>query len=116
MKDSHYDVIGVGIGPFNLGLAALLEENTELKAGYYDKTEVFQCHPGMLLEQSDLQVPFLADLVTLADPTSKYSFLNYLHAHNRMYQFYFFKRFDVPRVEYNDYCQWVVSELSTLLF
>ncbi|MDV2886602.1 SidA/IucD/PvdA family monooxygenase [Alkalihalophilus pseudofirmus] len=116
MKDSHYDVIGVGIGPFNLGLAALLEENTEIKAVFFDKTEVFQWHPGMLLEQSDLQVPFLADLVTLADPTSKYSFLNYLHVHNRMYQFYFFKRLDVPRVEYNDYCQWVVSELSTLHF
>ncbi|MDV2685822.1 SidA/IucD/PvdA family monooxygenase [Alkalihalophilus lindianensis] len=116
MKDSHYDVIGVGVGPFNLGLAALLEERTDKKAVFFDKSEVFQWHPGMLLEQSDLQVPFLADLVTLANPTSQYSFLNYLHVHNRMFQFYFFKRFDVPRLEYNDYCKWVVSELGNLQF
>ena len=32
----------------------------------------------MLLEDSTLQTPFMSDLVTLADPTSPYSFLNYL--------------------------------------
>ncbi|WP_100371764.1 lysine N(6)-hydroxylase/L-ornithine N(5)-oxygenase family protein [Bacillus sp. FJAT-45037] len=112
----HVDVLGVGVGPFNLGLAALLDEKTEKKAIFFDKTEVFEWHPGMLLEQSDLQVPFLADLTTMANPMSRYTYLNYLHVHNRMFQFYFFKRFDVPRIEYNAYCKWVVSQLATCQF
>ena len=43
---------------------------------------------GMMLEGTHLQVPFLADLVTLADPTSPYSFLNYLKEKGRLYPFY----------------------------
>ena len=76
-----YDIIGVGIGPFNLGLAALtqpLVDSGEISAAFFDKRPAFCWHPGLLLEESTIQVPFLADLVTLADPTSAYSFLNYL--------------------------------------
>jgi L-lysine 6-monooxygenase (NADPH-requiring) len=39
--------------------------------------------------EAEIQVPFLADLVTLADPTSPYTFLNYLHEQGRLYRFYF---------------------------
>ncbi|TWI54457.1 lysine N(6)-hydroxylase/L-ornithine N(5)-oxygenase family protein [Halalkalibacter nanhaiisediminis] len=112
----QYDVVGIGIGPFNLGLAALAEEGTSLKTAFFDKTQVFQWHPGMLLERSDLQVPFLADLVTFANPMSHYTFLNYIHQQNRMFQFYFFKRFDIPRREYSDYCAWVASQLDNCHF
>ena len=31
----------------------------------------FDWHPGMLLDDATLQVPFMADLVTMADPTSR---------------------------------------------
>ncbi len=84
------DVIGIGIGPFNLGLAALLEEKTNVKSAFFDETNVFQWHPGMLLDGTDLQVPFLADLVSFANPTSKYTFLNYAHVHDRLMSFFFF--------------------------
>ncbi|WP_078379729.1 lysine N(6)-hydroxylase/L-ornithine N(5)-oxygenase family protein [Sutcliffiella halmapala] len=111
-----YDCIGVGIGPFNLGLAALLDNQDSIKAIFFDKAECFEWHPGMLIEEADLQVPFLADLVTFADPTSKYSFLNYVHKQNRLYQFYFFKRFDIPRREYNLYAKWVADQLKACHF
>ncbi len=42
----------------------------------------------MLIEGVTLEVPFLADLVTLADPTSPYSFLNYVRERDRIYEFY----------------------------
>ncbi|UCZ54041.1 SidA/IucD/PvdA family monooxygenase [Bacillus shivajii] len=111
-----YDVIGIGIGPFNLGMAALLEDEDKVNAMFFDETPVFNWHPGMLIEGADLQVPFLADFVTFADPTSRFSFLNYLHEQNRLYQFYFFNRFDIPRREYNDYAQWVASQLTNCMF
>ncbi|MFP3441373.1 SidA/IucD/PvdA family monooxygenase, partial [Pantoea sp. SIMBA_133] len=65
---------------------------------------------------ADLQVPFLADLVTIADPKSPYTFINYLHEHDRLYQFYFFNKLDIPRKEYNAYTRWVASRLSNCFF
>ncbi|MBZ5751686.1 MULTISPECIES: lysine N(6)-hydroxylase/L-ornithine N(5)-oxygenase family protein [Metabacillus] len=109
------DVIGVGIGPFNLGLAALLEK-TDCTFMCFEQKSKFDWHPGMLLEGTTLQVPFMADLVTMVDPTSPYSFLNYLHEHERLYQFYFFEKFQIPRNEYNHYCQWVADRLNSLQF
>lgn len=109
------DIIGIGVGPFNLGLAALLEKTDSTYMCFEQKLK-FDWHPGMLLEGTTLQVPFMADIVTMVDPTSPYSFLNYLHEHERLYQFYFFEKFHIPRNEYNHYCQWVANSLSGLQF
>ncbi|WP_128895899.1 lysine N(6)-hydroxylase/L-ornithine N(5)-oxygenase family protein [Longirhabdus pacifica] len=111
-----YDVIGIGIGPFNLGLAAMMEPLNEVDAIFFEQKPNFAWHEGMLLDGTTLQVPFLADVVTMADPTSPYTFLNYLHQHQRLYQFYFMESFLVPRQEYNHYGQWVASKLSNVQF
>ncbi|RDI42240.1 lysine N(6)-hydroxylase/L-ornithine N(5)-oxygenase family protein [Falsibacillus pallidus] len=105
------DIIGIGIGPFNLGLAALLED-TEIKAEFFDQSPEFKWHPGMLIDGTDLQVPIIADLVTFANPQSKFTFLNYLHTKNRLYKFFFFNQMEIPRKEYNAYARWVVSQLD----
>ncbi|MFP7334792.1 SidA/IucD/PvdA family monooxygenase [Shouchella clausii] len=111
-----FDVVGVGIGPYNLGLAAMIAESTDINAAFFDENDVFLWHPGMLIDGTDLQVPFLADLITLANPQSRYTFLNYAHAEKRLMSFYFFNRFDIPRMEYNAYCQWVAGQLSNCHF
>jgi lysine N6-hydroxylase len=65
------DVVGIGLGPFNLGLAALLDGAPEdVDAAFLERDAEFAWHEGMLIEGTTLEVPFLADLVTLADPTS----------------------------------------------
>lgn len=114
-EEQLFDVIGVGIGPFNLGLAALLEK-TDCSSLFFDRKARFDWHSGMLLEGTTLQVPFMADSVTMVDPTSQFSFLNYLHLHKRLYRFYFLEKFLIPRTEYNHYCQWVASQLPQLQF
>ena len=111
-----YDLLGVGLGPFNLGLAALLAPVAELRAVFLEQKPTFQWHPGLLIEGSTIQVPFLADLVTMADPCSPYSFLNYLRAQSRLYHFYFLESFHIPRREYNHYCQWVAEQLPSCQF
>lgn len=111
-----YDLLGVGIGPFNLGLAALLRPVPEIDALFLEQKSRFDWHPGLLMEETTLQVPFLADLVTMADPTNPFSFLNYLHAQGRLYHFYYLERFHVPRREYNHYCQWVSERLESCRF
>ncbi len=115
MLNEFYDLVGVGIGPFNLGLAALAEP-LDLDVALFDQKESFNWHPGMMIEGTTLQVPFFADLVSMADVRSKYSFLHYLQEHNRMYHFYFLEKFHIPRKEYNHYCKWVTEELSSCHF
>ncbi|ELK46347.1 UNVERIFIED_CONTAM: lysine N(6)-hydroxylase/L-ornithine N(5)-oxygenase family protein [Halobacillus marinus] len=115
-QEPIYDLIGIGTGPFNLSLAALLDDIEEVDALFFEQKSAFEWHPGMLIEGTKMQVPFLADLVTMADPTNPYSFLNYISKHDRMYQFYFLQRLDIPRREYNDYCRWVADQLSSCRF
>lgn len=111
-----FDFIGIGLGPFNLGLAALSAPISELSGLFLESSPRFDWHPGMMLETCTLQVPFLADLVTLADPTSPYSFLNYLKEAGRIYPFYIRENFNPLRAEYNQYCQWVARQLPNVRF
>lgn len=111
-----YSVIGIGIGPFNLGLAALIEPVEELSALFFDQSENFDWHPGLMLNNATLQVPFLGDLVTMADPTNKYSFLNYIKESGRLYKFYIRENFFIYRREYNEYCKWVAAQLPNCKF
>ncbi|AJC49526.1 SidA/IucD/PvdA family monooxygenase [Allofrancisella guangzhouensis] len=110
-----YDVIGIGIGPFNLGLSALLNDKP-INSIFFEKKESFSWHPGLMMDWTTLQVPFLADLVTMVDPTSNFSFLNYLHQKNRLYKFYFKENFFIQRQEYNDYCLWVAENCQSCKF
>ncbi|SDJ55252.1 lysine N(6)-hydroxylase/L-ornithine N(5)-oxygenase family protein [Salimicrobium halophilum] len=111
-----YDVIGIGIGPYNLGLAGLIDQTDEVDGIFFDDTPKFEWHPGMLVEKMDLQVPFMADLATFADPKSPYTFMNYLYENNRMFAFYLYQNVKIPRQEYNDYLQWVAGLLDNLSF
>ena len=70
----------------------------------------------MLIEASTLQNPFLADLVSLADPRSEYSYLNYCKQTGRIYSYYMRENHYLSRAEYNRYCQWVVARLPNLRF
>ncbi|MFG2098745.1 lysine N(6)-hydroxylase/L-ornithine N(5)-oxygenase family protein [Streptomyces sp. NPDC048612] len=111
-----YDFIAIGLGPFNLGLACLTEPIDGLDGLFLDDKASFDWHPGMMLDSSHLQVPFLADLVTLADPTSSFSFLNYLKESGRLYSFYIRENFYPLRAEFNDYCRWAAGKLDSVRF
>ncbi|RDG39278.1 lysine N(6)-hydroxylase/L-ornithine N(5)-oxygenase family protein [Streptomyces corynorhini] len=114
--NAPYDFVGIGLGPFNLGLACLTEPISELDGVFLESKPDFEWHSGMFLEGAHLQTPFLSDLVTLADPTSPYSFLNYLKESGRLYSFYIRENFYPLRVEYNDYCRWAAARLSNVRF
>ncbi|MFF7857124.1 SidA/IucD/PvdA family monooxygenase [Streptomyces sp. NPDC007904] len=116
MTPTPRDLVGIGIGPFNLSLAALAHPLTHLDTAFYDQRPRFSWHPGLLLDDATVQVPFLADLVTLADPTSPWTFLNHLRDRERLYPFYFAEHFHIRRTEYDAYCRWVAGHLPALHF
>ncbi|MFF3347874.1 lysine N(6)-hydroxylase/L-ornithine N(5)-oxygenase family protein [Streptomyces sp. NPDC002779] len=115
-SDTPRDLVGIGIGPFNLSLAALAHPLAELDAVFYEQRPAFTWHPGLLIEGATIQVPFLADLVTLVDPASPWTFLNYLKSRDRLFPFYFAERFHIQRAEYDAYCRWVSQNLPALHF
>jgi len=111
-----YDLIGIGIGPFNLGLAALCHDLPQLQCLFIDQQDNFNWHPGLLLPTAKLQVPFYADLVTLADPCSRFSYLNFLKQKKRMFRFAILEDYYIKRTSYNEYSRWVADQLDSLLF
>lgn len=111
-----HDLVGIGIGPFNLALAALADGQPDLDVRCFERAQSFAWHPGLLIDGARLQVPFLADLVSLVDPTSPWSFLAYLRERDRLFPFYFSERWHVPRREYDDYCRWVAERLPSCAF
>lgn len=110
------DFIAIGLGPFNLSLASLLHQKSNLSYFFFEKKAQFEWHAGMQLPNTVLQVPFMADLVSMVDPTSPFSFLNYLKDQQRLYKFYFLEQPHIPRREYNHYCQWVADQLAHIQY
>ena len=109
-----HDLLGIGVGPFNLGLACLADPIADLDAVFLDAADGFSWHPGMMLPDATLQVPFMADLVTLADPTSRFSYLAFLKDVGRLYPFYIRESFYPLRREYDDYCRWAAERLDSV--
>lgn len=113
MKEPVYDVLGIGSGPFNLSLNALLQK-TALKSLFIDKAAKMTWHGGMLLPGARLQTSFIKDLVTPVDPTSPYSFLAYLVQKKRLYRF-LSADFKTPcRHEFNDYLGWAAQAMPNI--
>ena len=69
-----HDLIGIGFGPSNLALAIALQEREKaqgkLDVLFLDKQADYRWHGNTLVTQSELQISFLKDLVTLRNPTS----------------------------------------------
>lgn len=107
------DFVGIGFGPANIALAVALEEQGS------DGSYVFlERHPSpgwqreMLLADSDIQNHPLRDLVTPANPRSHYSFTNYLHVHDRLFDFLNLGITFPMRREYADYVVWVARHFA----
>ncbi|CCH32400.1 SidA/IucD/PvdA family monooxygenase [Actinosynnema sp. NPDC047251] len=111
-----YGLIGIGIGVFNLSLAALLEDNGYRDAVFFDRQPEMTWHGGLLLESSELQVHYLKDLVTPVDPTSRFSFLNYLAQRGVLYQFLNRRGGAVGRGQFQRYFRWVADALPSTRF
>ncbi|MCC8396885.1 SidA/IucD/PvdA family monooxygenase [Paraburkholderia sp. MMS20-SJTR3] len=110
------DLVGIGIGPANLSLAALLRPHPQIKGRFFDKRSEFQWHSGLMLPQAALQVPYLKDLVSLVDPTNELSFLSFLVKHKRLLCFINANFPQVLRREFNQYYRWACEQIPDLQF
>ncbi|QNP48179.1 lysine N(6)-hydroxylase/L-ornithine N(5)-oxygenase family protein [Diaphorobacter aerolatus] len=111
-----HDLIGIGFGPSNIALAIALKERCEggkpVDALFIERQESFAWHPHMLLDQAHMQISFLKDLATLRNPTSRFTFVNYLHESGRLPDFINLKSFYPSRREFNDYLDWAARQFA----
>lgn len=110
------DLLGIGFGPSNLALAVALREMLPQQApfrfGFIEKKPGFVWHGNMLLDNSRMQISFLKDLVTMRNPASRYTFINYLHERERLLDFINTRTFYPSRYEFNDYLSWVAADFA----
>lgn len=113
MDAEIYDVVGIGFGPANLALAIAFEEHTHSATRiFFERQASLGWHRDMLLPSAKMQVSFLKDLVTFRNPTSKFSFVSYLHAKGRLASFVNKQDFFPTRQEFHDYLEWAESALA----
>src|SRR5690242_15575313 len=92
-SEEIYELVGIGFGPSNLSLAIALEEygastpQNPVTSHFFERQPTFGWHRNMLLPSTTMQISFLKDLATYRDPVSRFSFISYLHASNRLVQF-----------------------------
>lgn len=98
--------VGVGFGPSNIALAIALDERgSSGKAtghAFFDSRTEPDWHPGLMFEDATMQVSFLKDLITMVNPRSRYTFLNYIHAKGRIHEFINLRTFHPRRTEFED--------------
>ncbi|MEM7584698.1 MAG: SidA/IucD/PvdA family monooxygenase [Acidobacteriota bacterium] len=110
-----YDIIGVGFGAANLALAVAMAEappESKMTRLFLETKPRFVWHPGMLLPQSRLQVTVLKDLITVENPCSRFTFLNFLKDRGRLYDFLNLRTLYPTRIEFNDYLTWVAEQFA----
>ena len=108
------DIIGVGFGPSNLALAVALAERPEQapRALFVEQKPAFSWHPGMLLDGSRAQVPFFKDLATMRNPTSRFTYLNWLHERGLLFEFVSSRDFTPMRSELDAYYRWAADQFA----
>lgn len=111
-----YDLIGVGLGPFNLSLAALLDGVANVDSVFLESKPEVSWHPAMMLPGAELQTSFIKDLVSLIDPTNPWSFLAYMADRKRLLEFINADFSAVPRREFAAYFEWVGTKLANTRF
>jgi L-ornithine N5-monooxygenase len=114
MASQAYDLIGIGFGPANIAVAIALEELGYSGSALFLESRTGPAwQPGMLLPGADIQNHPLRDLVTPRNPTSRFSFTNFLHTQGRLLAYLNLGTVFALRKDYAQYVAWAASEFKS---
>lgn len=114
-ESSQYDIVCVGFGPAALAIAIAMHERGSPPSKnvlFLERQAEFGWHTGMLLPGTKMQISFMKDLATMRNPQSYFTFVNYLHKHNRLANFINLSTQTPFREEFNDYMKWCASHFG----
>jgi lysine N6-hydroxylase len=110
----YYDVVGIGAGPANLSLAALMQAHTDCSIALFDRAPSSRWHAGLLHSGARMQTSWIKDLVAMINPTHPLTFLNYLVSEGRLFAL-LNSQFDfIPRAEYMRYLAWATERIANI--
>lgn len=118
MSPPILDFVGVGYGPAHISLSVSLRENLggslpSGKVAFLEANEQFRWHTSLLLPGAMLQVSPLKDMAMLRDPTSSFTYYNYLFKQGRLAS-YINRSDSVPsRREWSAYLAWCARRMKT---
>ena len=116
--DNVHNLIGVGFGPANIALCALLDETQECASFLFLERSMDPTWQGEMLFENALDIHSNVqniphrDLATLRSPRSRYTFLNYLHETGRLLEHLNMDLLMPMRPDYAAYIRWVAEQLA----
>src|SRR2546429_4126322 len=115
LRYQEVELLAIGAGPSSLALAVAVEELAAAELArdtlIVEQQDDVVWQRGMLLPWVQSQVSFLKDLVTLRNPRSAFTFVNYLHSVGRLDEFINLGSFTPYRMEISGYLSWVARSL-----
>ncbi|MCO5565959.1 hypothetical protein L7F22_019634 [Adiantum nelumboides] len=116
-SDDELDLLGIGFGPANLSLSIALRESQEanesnFKFHFVERQSSFAWHSSLLLPGAQLQVSPMKDLATMRDPTSSFTFTNYLHQQGRLAAFINREASIPSRRDWSAYLHWAAKRME----
>jgi L-ornithine N5-oxygenase len=115
MANRDVELLAIGAGPSNLALAVALEELAPALARnslVIERNQEISWQRSMLMPEVLSNTTFLKDLVTMRNPRSRFTFLNYLHSSGRLDQFVNLGSFAPYRHEVAGYLKWAAESLA----
>ena len=107
MQSNIIDIIGVGFNVSNIGLAISLQENNSpLSMLFLESKANSKWQEEMTIPGSDIQNAPHRDLITPVNPRSRYTFINYLFEHGRLFSHFNLGMKFPFRTEYSKYIEW----------
>lgn len=102
-----YDLVGVGFGAATLSVAIALHERDALtNTIFLEYQSQAGWRPFTRHATPRMGTSFMNDLITLENPRSKFTFLNYLHATNQLVAFTNVAKMQPSREIYAEYLRW----------
>jgi L-ornithine N5-oxygenase len=118
VRYEEVELLAIGAGPSSLALAVAVEELARAELSHdtliVEQQDDVVWQRGMLLPWTQSQVSFLKDLVSLRNPRSAYTFVNYLHSVGRLDDFINLGSFTPYRMEISGYLNWVAKSLRNV--
>lgn len=111
-----YDFIGIGIGPFNLSIAALAEGLDGFSSLFLERKPHFSTAPGMMVPDCHMQTSFLKRPGQRRGADQPPQLPELPGAAQKFYRFLTTEQRTVSREEFADYLCWAAENLTNLAF
>lgn len=114
-RTPDYDVVCIGFGTKGLALAtAFADQDPRQKVLFLERGIQFSETLGYGSQENACGSGFLRDLITLRNPRSEYTFINFLHSTELLVAFTNASQMSTSRLLTAKYLSWVAEKISSL--